>query len=40
MIVLSILGILITIAQPNLKSSPIRAREAVLRKTCFRYERP
>ena len=35
MIVLSIMGILITIAQPNLKQSIIRAREAVLREDLF-----
>jgi general secretion pathway protein G len=35
MIVMAILGILITIAQPNLKSSIIRAREAVLREDLF-----
>ncbi len=36
MIVLAIMGILLTIAQPNLKSSIIRAREAVLREDLFR----
>jgi general secretion pathway protein G len=35
MIVLAIMGILITIAQPNLKKSLIRAREAVLREDLF-----
>lgn len=35
MIVLAIMGILITIAQPNLKSSLIRAREAVLREDLY-----
>ncbi|MGE5172624.1 MAG: type IV pilin protein [Betaproteobacteria bacterium] len=35
MIVLSILGILITIAQPSLKQSIIRAREAVLKEDLF-----
>jgi general secretion pathway protein G len=35
MIVLAIMGILITIAQPNLKSSIIRAREAVLKEDLF-----
>ncbi len=35
MIVLAILGILITIAQPNLKKSIIRAREAVLREDLY-----
>ncbi len=35
MIVMAIMGILITIAQPNLKSSIIRAREAVLREDLF-----
>lgn len=35
MIVLAIMGILITIAQPNLKSSIIRAREAVLREDLY-----
>lgn len=35
LIVLSIIGILITIAQPNLKSSLIRAREAVLKENLF-----
>ncbi len=36
MIVLAIMGILLTIAQPSLKSSIIRAREAVLREDLFR----
>jgi general secretion pathway protein G len=35
MIVLSIMGILITIAAPNLKQSIIRAREAVLKEDLF-----
>jgi len=35
MIVLSIMGILITIAQPSLKQSMIRAREAVLKEDLF-----
>lgn len=35
MIVMAIMGILITIAQPTLKSSIIRAREAVLREDLF-----
>ena len=35
MIVLSIMGILITIAQPNLKKSVIRAREVVLLENLF-----
>ena len=35
MIVLAIIGILITIAQPNLKNSIIRAREAVLRENLY-----
>lgn len=35
MIVLSIMGILITIAQPSLKQSIIRAREAVLREDLY-----
>ncbi|MHB8844289.1 MAG: type IV pilin protein [Nitrospirota bacterium] len=35
MIVLAIMGILISIAQPNLKSSIIRAREAVLREDLY-----
>ncbi len=35
MIVLAIMGILITIAQPNLKSSIIKAREAVLKENLF-----
>ncbi len=35
MIVLAIMGVLITIAQPNLKKSIIRAREAVLREDLF-----
>jgi general secretion pathway protein G len=34
-IVMAILGILITIAQPNLKNSIIRAREAVLKENLF-----
>ncbi len=35
MIVMAIMGILITIAQPNLKQSIVRAREAVLREDLF-----
>src|SRR5512146_2375035 len=35
MIVLAIMGVLITIAQPNLKKSIIRAREAVLREDLY-----
>ena len=35
MIVMAIMGILITIAQPNLKQSIIRAREAVLREDLY-----
>lgn len=35
MIVLAIMGILITIAQPNLKKSVIRAREVVLLENLF-----
>jgi len=35
MIVLAIMGVLISIAQPNLKTSIIRAREAVLREDLF-----
>ena len=35
LIVLSIMGILITIAQPNLRSSITRAKEAVLREDLF-----
>jgi general secretion pathway protein G len=35
MIVLAIMGILITIAQPNLKKAIIRAREAVLKEDLF-----
>ena len=35
MIVLAIIGVLITIAQPNLKTSITRAREAVLREDLF-----
>jgi general secretion pathway protein G len=35
MIVLSIMGILITIAQPNLKHSIVRAREAVLKDDLY-----
>ncbi len=35
MIVLAIMGVLITLAQPNLKNSIIRAREAVLREDLF-----
>jgi general secretion pathway protein G len=35
MIVLAIMGILITIAQPNLKAAVTRAREAVLREDLF-----
>jgi general secretion pathway protein G len=33
--VLAIMGILLTIAQPSMKSSIIRAREAVLREDLF-----
>jgi general secretion pathway protein G len=35
MIVLAVLGILVAIAQPNLKRSIVRAREAVLREDLF-----
>ena len=35
LIVLAIIGILISIAQPNLKSAIIRAREAVLKENLF-----
>jgi len=35
MIVLAIMGILITVAQPNLKKSVIRAREVVLLENLF-----
>jgi len=35
MIVLSIMGILITIAQPNLKQAIVRAKEAVLREDLY-----
>jgi general secretion pathway protein G len=35
MIVMAIMGILITIAQPSLKSSIVRAKEAVLREDLF-----
>ncbi len=35
MIVLAILGILLTIAQPNLRHSLIKAREAVLKEDLF-----
>jgi len=35
MIVLSIMGILLAIAQPSLKSSIVRAREAVLKEDLF-----
>ncbi len=35
MIVLAIMGVLITIAEPSLKNSVIRAREAVLREDLF-----
>jgi len=35
MIVLSIMGILITIAQPTFRQSIVRAREAVLREDLF-----
>ena len=35
MIVLAIMGILITIAQPNLRTSLIKAREAVLKDDLF-----
>ncbi len=35
MIVLAIMGVLITIAQPDLRKSIIRAREAVLREDLF-----
>lgn len=35
MIVMAIMGILITIAQPNLKQSIVRAKEAVLREDLF-----
>ena len=35
MIVMAIMGILITIAAPNLRQSIVRAREAVLRENLF-----
>jgi general secretion pathway protein G len=35
MIVLAIMGVLLAIAQPNLKQSIIRAREAVLKENLF-----
>jgi general secretion pathway protein G len=35
MIVMAIMGILITIAQPSLKQSIVRAREAVLREDLY-----
>lgn len=35
MVVLAIMGILITIAQPSLKQSIIKAREAVLKENLF-----
>ena len=35
MIVLAIMGILITIAQPNLKQAIVRAKESVLREDLF-----
>lgn len=35
MIVLAIIGILITIAQPNLKYAIVRAKEAVLKENLF-----
>lgn len=35
MVVLAIMGILITIAQPSLKQSVVRAREAVLKENLF-----
>lgn len=35
MIVMAIMGILITIAQPSLKQSVVRAREAVLREDLY-----
>ena len=35
MIVIAIMGILLTIAQPSLKASIVRAREAVLREDLF-----
>jgi general secretion pathway protein G len=35
MIVLAVLGILVAIAQPNLKQAIVRAREAVLREDLF-----
>ncbi len=35
MIVMAIMGILITIAQPNLKQAVVRAKEAVLREDLF-----
>lgn len=35
MIVMAIMGILITIAAPNLKNSIVRAREAVLKENLF-----
>ena len=35
MVVIAIIGILVTIAQPNLKQSIIKAREAVLKEDLF-----
>jgi len=35
MIVIAIMGVLITIAQPNLKTTIIRAREAVLKENLY-----
>lgn len=35
MIVMAIMGILVTIAQPNLKQSIVRAKEAVLREDLY-----
>jgi general secretion pathway protein G len=35
MIVLAIMGILLTIAQPNLKQAIVRAKESVLRENLF-----
>ena len=35
MIVMAIMGVLITIAQPSLKQSIVRAREAVLKEDLF-----
>lgn len=37
MIVMAIMGILITIAQPSLKQSIVRAREAVLRENLYQF---